>query len=71
MVDCIEGADVRLIKNGAEIATQTTDTYGDFKFDKLDEGSGRYTIEIAAAGRPKKSVEVELGVSTSLGEIRL
>jgi hypothetical protein len=48
----------------------TTDNYGDFKFDKLDEGSGRYTVEIFGLGR-KKSVEANLGDSVNLGEIRL
>ena len=51
-------------------ATATTDNYGDFKFDRLDEGSGRYTVEISGLGR-KKTVEAELGVSLNLGEIRL
>ena len=70
-VDCVEGARVRLVKIGAEIAAQATDNYGDFKFDKLDEGSGKYVVEISAPGRAKKSIDVELGASTSLGEIRL
>ena len=43
---------------------------GDFKFDRLDEGSGRYTVEISGLGR-KKSVEANLGDSVNLGEIRL
>jgi Fe-S-cluster-containing dehydrogenase component len=69
-VDCVEGASVRLIKDGTVVATATTDNYGDFKFDKLDENSGRYTVEISAPGR-KKAVEAHLGVSISFGEIRL
>jgi hypothetical protein len=70
MVDCVEGATVRLLKGGAPIAEATTDNYGDFKFDRLDQGSGRYTVEIAGLGR-KKTVEAELGESINLGEIRL
>ena len=58
------------MQNGATVATATTDNYGDFKFDKLDENSGRYTIEVSAHGRTK-IVEANLGVSISLGEIRL
>jgi Fe-S-cluster-containing dehydrogenase component len=69
-VDCVEGARVRLIKGGAEVATATTDNYGDFKFDMLDENSGRYTIEVSANGK-KQTVDAELGASISLGEIRL
>lgn len=69
-VDCVEGARVRLLKDGAEIATATTDNYGDFKFDRLDEGSGRYTVEVSAGGRTT-TVQAELGASISLGEIRV
>jgi Fe-S-cluster-containing dehydrogenase component len=70
VVDCVEGALVQLIRNEAIIATATTDNYGDFKFDKLDEGSGRYTIEVSALGR-RTSVKAELGESINLGEIRI
>ena len=70
VVDCVEGARVRLLKDGAVVAETASDNYGDFKFDKLDEGSGRYVVEIAVAGR-NQSVEAELGESISLGEIRL
>ena len=69
-VDCVEGASVRLIKDGAAIATAATDNYGDFKFDRLDEGSGRYTVEVSGLVR-KKSLDAELGASINLGEIRL
>ena len=46
VVDCVEGASVRLIKDGQTVARATTDNYGDFKFDKLDDNSGRYTVEV-------------------------
>jgi Fe-S-cluster-containing dehydrogenase component len=70
VVDCVEGASVQLVRNGASIAVTTTDNYGDFKFDKLEENSGRYSIQIFSRGR-SKVVDVELGTSISLGEIRL
>jgi Fe-S-cluster-containing dehydrogenase component len=70
VVDCVQGAKVRLLRGGAPVAETTTDNYGDFKFDRLDENSGRYSVEIAALGR-KKTVDAELGVSINLGEIRL
>src|SRR5215813_426342 len=71
VVDCVEGASVRLSKDGRTVAETTSDNYGDFKFDKLDEGSGTYLVEISAKGRSKKSVEARLGASINLGEIRL
>jgi Fe-S-cluster-containing dehydrogenase component len=69
-VDCVEGATVRLKKDGEVLATTTTDNYGDFKFDRLDEGSGRYSVDISAGGR-SRTVEAKLGASVNLGEIRL
>lgn len=70
VVDCVEGADVRLFKNGAVFMQTATDNYGDFKFDRLDENSGDYVVEILAE-RAEKSVTVQLGASINLGEIRL
>jgi Fe-S-cluster-containing dehydrogenase component len=69
-VDCVEGASVQLAKNGVSIAVTTSDNFGSFKFDKLDENSGRYTLHIFAGGR-SKSVEANLGESINLGEISL
>jgi Fe-S-cluster-containing hydrogenase component 2 len=71
IIDCVEGAHVRLSKDGRNVAETTSDNYGDFKFDKLDENSGRYLIEISASGHANKTVEATLGVSINLGEIRL
>ncbi|HEY6603894.1 MAG TPA: oxidoreductase, partial [Xanthobacteraceae bacterium] len=70
-IDCVEGASVRLVKEGRTVAETTSDNYGDFKFDKLDENSGAYVVEISPKGRSKKSVEARLGASINLGEIRL
>jgi Fe-S-cluster-containing dehydrogenase component len=70
VVDCVEGANVRLIKDGQTIARASTDNYGDFKFDRLEEKSGRYTVEVSANGRTKM-LDANLGASVFLGEIRL
>jgi hypothetical protein len=71
VVDCVEGARVRLVKDGRTVAEVTSDNYGDFKFDRLDEDSGAYRVEISATGRGATSVETVLGASINLGEIRL
>jgi Fe-S-cluster-containing dehydrogenase component len=71
LVDCVEGAPVRLLRGNDIVAETTSDNYGDFKFDKLDEDSGAYTVEITDAGGKKKTVEARLGASINLGEIRL
>jgi Fe-S-cluster-containing dehydrogenase component len=69
-IDCVEGASVQLVKDGASVAVTTTDNYGDFKFDRLEEDSGAYTLQIYASGR-SKVVEASLGASINLGDIRL
>ena len=71
LIDCVEGASVRLLKDGKPVAETTSDNYGDFKFDKLEEGSGAYTVEVTGKGGKKKTVEAKLGASVNLGEIRL
>ncbi len=71
IVDCVEGARVRLKKDGAVVAEAASDNFGDFKFDRLPEGSGRYEVEITVGGRAPRIVAAELGESLNLGEIRL
>ncbi len=71
VVDCLEGVRVALSKDGQVMAEQSTDNYGDFKFDRLPEGSGDYRVKIAADGYEPKTVDASLGVSISIGEIRL
>jgi len=66
-VDCLEGADVTLARGGAKVAQQRTDAYGDFKFDRLDQGSGAYAVEITHPSHGKKTIEVQLGESQYLG----
>ena len=70
-VDCLEGAKVRLLRNRALVGETTTNNYGDFKFDRLEENSGTYSLEISATGRAKKTMEARLGTSVNLGEIRV
>jgi Fe-S-cluster-containing dehydrogenase component len=70
-VDCVAGAFVSLLKDHKTVAETTTDNYGDFKFDRLDEGSGRYLVEIRGSGRPVKTIDAVLGASVNLGVIQL
>jgi Fe-S-cluster-containing dehydrogenase component len=70
VIDCVEGATVRLLKEGRCVAEMKTDNYGDFKFDRLDEDSGAYVVEITSAGK-SKTLETRLGASINLGEIRI
>ncbi len=67
--DCIEGAHVKLIQNNDVIAEANTDVFGDFKFDKLNEKSGSYKVEISVEGYAVKFVDVELIESVTLEDI--
>jgi len=71
VVDCVEGASLRLMKGGTLVAEATSDNYGDFKFDKLNEESGTYVVEVTNKAGKKKVIEAKLGVSVNLGEIRV
>jgi len=71
VIDCLEGAKVTLTRAGARLAELTTDNYGDFKFDKLDPGSGSYTLEISHPDRGSEVVEARLGDSQYVGVINL
>lgn len=67
--DCLEGAAVKLTKDGSSVAEATTDNYGDFKFDRLPEGSGGYVVEISHADHGSRTINVELGESRFIGTI--
>lgn len=65
--ECAEGATVTLLKaSGEKIAECVTDNYGDYKFDNLEENSGKYNIQIQY-GDKTKSIEVELTKSINAG----
>jgi nitrate reductase beta subunit len=71
IIDCVEGARVTLFKNSQKIGEVLTNNYGDFKFDNLEEKSGRYTLELVYKGYEKKIIEVDLATSKSVGTILL
>lgn len=71
-VECVEGARVRLMKDGVWLNDVKTDAYGDFKLDHLAAESGPYTIEIEVDGKPARSIDApKLAESLYLGEIRV
>jgi Fe-S-cluster-containing dehydrogenase component len=69
--ECAEGALVWLYRDAGKIGETVSDNYGDFKFDRLEENSGRYRVEIAYPGRQPATREVDLKTSVYLGTIRL
>jgi Fe-S-cluster-containing dehydrogenase component len=71
IVDCAEGAKITLTKDSKQIGEVISDNYGDFKFDKLDENSGRYILEINYQSNGQKTLEVDLTASKNVGTILL
>ena len=70
--ECAEDAEVVLKQNDSEIARATTDTFGDFKFDKLEQNSGQYALEVNSASSGSASVQFDVGhESLHLGTIAL
>ena len=70
--ECVQGAEVTLLGEGQKRkARQITDAFGDFRFDGLAEGSGRYAILIEHAGYEPQRVEVDLETTACLGIIFL
>jgi hypothetical protein len=70
-MNVLRGSRVTLIKGSNTIGEAETDNYGDFKFDNLEENSGRYTLEIAYPNYEKKAVAVNLTTSLDVGSIWL
>ena len=71
ITDCAQGARVALIKGSEKITEVVTDNFGDFKFDDLAQESGQYRVEILFKDYDKKTLEVDLKTSLSLGTIYL
>ena len=70
--ECAEGAKVTLIHGATKKSeAAVTNNYGDFKFDNLQENSGKYTIEIDLSGYKKQTKLVDLKTSINLGTIFL
>lgn len=70
-VECVSGAKVVLKRGGGKIAEATTNTFGDFRFDGLEENSGSYSIEIETPNFPRKVVEFAVAETVCLGTIEL
>lgn len=61
--DCVAGAEVVVKQGGRELGRATTDTFGEWKVDRLEPGSGKYQVEVlGAAGR--YAGEFEMGAES-------
>jgi Fe-S-cluster-containing dehydrogenase component len=46
--ECAEGVEAILSKDGKEVGQATTDVFGEFKIDKLEPGSGTYSLSLTS-----------------------
>lgn len=69
--ECAGGASVTLFRDSEKFHETSTDNFGDFKFDNLQENSGKYTLKILFEDYEKKIIEVELKRSLNIGNISL
>lgn len=58
--ECAADVEVVVTKDGAEVGRATTDTFGEFRVDRLPPNSGRYRVE-ATGPSGRAQAEVDLG----------
>ncbi|RXR28533.1 4Fe-4S dicluster domain-containing protein [Sphingobium fluviale] len=68
--DCVEGAEIRLLKGEAEIATTRSDCFGEFRVDGLPPDDAAYRLELSQGDRVTTH-ECRTSGSLYLGIIRL
>ncbi len=71
VLECVEGASVRLTRGDEIVDSATTDAFGDFKADRLTTDSGVYRVEVDHPAHGTGSVEVTLGESQYVPQILL
>ena len=70
ITDCAQDALVKLFKDDRIIRDAVADDFGDFKFDGLDEESGRYTLKIRFRDYEERSLNIDLKLSLNVGVIK-
>jgi Fe-S-cluster-containing dehydrogenase component len=72
VIECVADAQVDLLRGGLVLAHTRSDTFGDFRFDGLESGSGRHEIRLhhAECGHAERTVELA-GTSVVIGDICL
>ena len=72
MDECAENAKVTLVRESAQKTEVTqTNNYGGFKFDNLEENSGKYRLEIEVPSYEKQTRVIELKTCINMGTIFL
>ena len=68
--ECVEGADITLMKDDKAIGSANSDAFGEFKIDKIEPDVGPVRLKIEHLGK-SKTVNVELMESTYVGCIEV
>ncbi|WP_310462630.1 4Fe-4S dicluster domain-containing protein [Sphaerotilus sp.] len=69
-IECVTGVRVELFRGGIALAQTHSDTFGDFRFDGLEGGSGRHEIRMHHTTLGHAERAVELGhASVVIGDI--
>lgn len=50
ITECVVGATVKLLREGQTVSQQSSDDFGDYRFDGLEKNSGSYEVEILYDG---------------------
>jgi len=70
--ECAEGVEVILTQNGTEIAQTFTDTFGEFKIDRLDKHNGGYELALRLGQTSNTMMKFDLSEdSLYLGLLKL
>lgn len=69
--ECLQGAKAEAFQDGRLLGAAETDTFGEFKVDKLQPNSGQYWVKISHPYYQEAVVETSLGDSQYLGVIKL
>lgn len=69
--ECLPGARVTLARNGNRVGEATTDTFGEFRIEGVEPGSGEYELTVSDGGDAVARRTVSLGESQYLGMLEL
>lgn len=69
--ECVAGAQVVLLRAGERLASAVSDTFGDFKFDGLEPGSGMYHVRVTQSQNGTGEAALMLDTNACVCEIRV
>jgi Fe-S-cluster-containing dehydrogenase component len=70
VLDCLEGATVRLMREGNCVAETTTDAFGEFKIDGLEAGDEKYLLCLSHEDHANLELPVQINQSVFLNDLQ-